>query len=277
MERLVLYPPFDRWWVARDPFAEVRAMVGETVRHKEGRETRRCVLSGEVFYRKVHSGVGWGEIFKNLLQGRLAVVDASNEWYAIRRLGELGIPTLEPVAYGVRGGNPATRKSFLITRELTGTLSTAVFTEQWRQEPPDYRLRVAMIRRIAEIARTLHAGGVNHRDLYLCHFLLDISAGRDAVSADNLRFYVVDLHRAQLRDRVPRRWLVKDVASLYFSALDIGLTRRDVLRFLRSYFGLPLKTVVQTKGDLLRAVERKARKLYRRDFNREPVFPIASR
>ena len=84
----------------------------------------------------------------------------------------------------------------------------------------------------------------------------------------------MDLHRAQIRRRVPRRWRVKDVASLYFSALDIGLTRRDVLRFLRAYFQQPLKTVVAEQASLLRAVEGKADKLYRRDFGRAPVFPI---
>src|SRR5690606_41200361 len=88
------------------------------------------------------------EIFKNLLQGRLPVVDASNEWRAIQRLGELGIPTLTPVAWGRRGLDPATRQSFLVTRELTGTLSTAVFTATWPASPPAHALRVAMIRRI---------------------------------------------------------------------------------------------------------------------------------
>ncbi|MDY0068699.1 MAG: lipopolysaccharide core heptose(I) kinase RfaP [Porticoccaceae bacterium] len=274
MNELVLRPPFDRRWAGRDPFAEVAAMGGETVRHKEGRETRRCLVEGEVFYRKVHSGVGWGEIFKNLLQGRLPVVDASNEWRAIQRLGELGIPTLTPVAWGRRGLDPATRQSFLVTRELTGTLSTAVFTATWPASPPAHALRVAMIRRIAAIARALHGAGINHRDLYLCHFLLDVSAGVEQLDPARLRFYLVDLHRAQIRRRVPRRWRVKDVASLYFSALDIGLTRRDVLRFLRAYFQQPLKTVVAEQASLLRAVEGKADKLYRRDFGRAPVFPI---
>ena len=75
---------------------------------------------------------------------------------------------------------------------------------------------------------------------------------------------------------MPRRWRVKDVASLYFSALDIGLTGRDVLRFLRAYFGQPLKAIVADQASLLRAVERKADKLYRRDFGRAPVFPLPS-
>ncbi|MST95429.1 MAG: hypothetical protein EXS33_09230 [Pedosphaera sp.] len=42
-----------------------------------------------------------------------------------------------------------------------------------------------------------------------------------------MELFVIDLHRAQLRDRVPARWLVKDLGGLLFSALDCGLTRRD--------------------------------------------------
>jgi hypothetical protein len=43
---------------------------------------------------------------------------------------------------------------------------------------------------------------------------------------------LIDLHRAQLRKKTPRRWVVKDVAGLYFSVMDIGLTQRDLFRFV---------------------------------------------
>lgn len=38
------------------------------------------------------------------------------------------------------------------------------------------------------------------------------------------------------------------MSSLYFSALDIGLTRRDALRFLRDYFGRPLREILKEMG-----------------------------
>jgi heptose I phosphotransferase len=276
VNELTLKPPFDRLWAGKDAFVEVQGMIGQTVRHKEGRETRRCELPEGVFYRKVHTGVGWREIIKNLLLGRLPVVDASNEWQAIQRLTQLGIDTLEPVAYGNKGGNPARRLSFIVTRELGGVISTAIFTEGWKTNPPSYGLKKAMVEKIAAIARVLHQNGINHRDLYLCHFLLDIREGLEALDPAKLRFYVVDLHRAQIRRRVPERWLVKDIASLYFSALDIGLTKRDVLRFMRVYFDEPLSTILATRKRLLAKVQQKARKLYIRDFRCEPQFPIGN-
>ena len=107
----------------------------------------------------------------------------------------------------------------------------------------------------------MHRAGVNHRDCYICHFLLHTDR---PIQAGDLRLSVIDLHRAQVRERTPRRWRDKDLAALYFSALDIGLTRRDKLRFLRTYFQRPLRQVLRDEARLLAWLERKAAKLYER-------------
>lgn len=96
---------------------------------------------------------------------------------------------------------------------------------------------------------------------YICHFLLHTDK---PVSADDFRLSVIDLHRAQTRDATPKRWRNKDLAALYFSALDIGLTRRDKLRFLRTYFRRPLREILRDEAGLLAWMERKAEKLYER-------------
>ncbi|MNZ51540.1 Lipopolysaccharide core heptose(I) kinase RfaP [compost metagenome] len=75
---------------------------------------------------------------------------------------------------------------------------------------------------------------------------------------------MIDLHRAQTRAAVPTRWRNKDLAALYFSALDIGLTRRDKLRFLRAYFQRPLRDSLRDEARLLAWLEGKAAKLYAR-------------
>ena len=84
------------------------------------------------------------------------------------------------------------------------------------------------------------------------------------VTADDFRLSVIDLHRAQVRAATPTRWRNKDLAALYFSALDIGLTRRDKLRFLRTYFQRPLRDILRDEARLLAWLERKADKLYAR-------------
>jgi len=67
-----------------------------------------------------------------------------------------------------------------------------------------------------------------------------------------------------VRAQVPRRWRDKDLAGLYFSALEIGLTRRDKLRFLKAYFASPLRDTLRLEAPLLALLERKAQKLQAR-------------
>jgi len=107
----------------------------------------------------------------------------------------------------------------------------------------------------------MHRAGVNHRDCYICHFLLHTDK---PVTADDLKLSVIDLHRAQTRAAIPARWRNKDLAALYFSVLDIGLSRRDLLRFLKGYFLQPLRQVLRDEAALLALLERKAEKLYQR-------------
>ncbi|MEE8059202.1 MAG: lipopolysaccharide core heptose(I) kinase RfaP [Pseudomonadales bacterium] len=261
-----------KWLGDADPFAKVKGINGEVVRSKEGRTTQRFEIDGNGFYAKLHEGVGWREVFKNLIQLRLPVVGATNEWRAINRLHEIGLDTLNAVSYGKKGLNPAAQHSFILTEELTGTLSLAKFAEDWPDNPPSFAVKKALIEKVAEIARVLHSNGINHRDLYICHFLLDISGGVEQLKPEAIRLFLVDLHRAQIRDVVPipMRWLVKDVGSIYFSALDIGITKRDVYRFLKVYYLQPLRQILFDQGDFFRQVERRAVKLYQRDFKRDP-------
>ncbi len=260
------------WLGNADPFEKIKAIKGKVVRSKEGRTTQCFKINGEGFYVKLHEGIGWQEVIKNLLQLRLPITGASNEWLAIKKLHQLGLDTLTAVAYGKRGYNPAAEQSFIITEELTDTLSLAQYAEQWPENPPAFSHKKAIIEKVAEVASTMHNHGINHRDLYICHFLLDISSGEAFTDKEKIRLFIVDLHRAQIRQQVPRRWWVKDVGSIYFSALDIGLTRGDVYRFLRAYYQMPLKDIFSQHHDFLRAVERRAVKLYRRDFKRTPTL-----
>ncbi|MDZ7686637.1 MAG: lipopolysaccharide core heptose(I) kinase RfaP [Gammaproteobacteria bacterium] len=184
-------------------------------------------------FAKVHFGVGWGEIAKNLVTLRLPVLGAGDEWRAIRRLELLGVPTMTPVAFVELGRNPAAKRSAIVTQELTGTISLEDLVAEHSVTVSERR---ALVRRVARITHDMHDGGVNHRDLYICHFHL----ARHGAALE-APLYVIDLHRAQLRSRTPVRWRIKDVAGSFSSTFDAGLTRRDYLRFIRRYSGKPLE------------------------------------
>ncbi len=253
--------PFRTLWAGRDPFAAVEELQGEVFRELEARRTLRTEVAGRGYFVKIHRGVGWGEIFKNLACLRLPILGAGNEWRAIKRLEQLGVDSMRGVAFGQRGSNPATQHSFIVTEELVPTISLEDFCADWPKNPPPVLLKRALIRCVAEMARRMHGGGVNHRDFYICHFLLRC----DPVPAPgNLKLSLIDLHRAQIREKTPRRWRDKDLASLYFSALDIGLTQRDLLRFLHQYFERPIRAVLSDERRLLRRLAREAGRLQER-------------
>ena len=259
--KLILAEPFARLWAERDPFEAVEGLQGVVYRELEARRTLRTEVDGKGYFVKIHRGIGWGEIAKNLLTAKLPVLGAGQEWRALERLHQAGVPTMTAVAYGERGDNPATQHSFIVTEELAPTVSLEDYSLDWVRQPPAPRLKRALITEVANMTGTMHRAGVNHRDCYICHFLLHTDR---PVTADDLKLSLIDLHRAQTRAATPRRWRDKDLAGLYFSALDIGLTRRDLLRFLKVYFRAPLHTILAEEAALLTALRGKADKLYAR-------------
>jgi len=264
---------FDEFCAGKVPFEVVSGIHGEIYRHKEGRKTMRFEIQGKGYFIKVHSGIGWKEIIKNFLQIKLPVLGASNEWYAIQSLERLNIGTLTPVAFGQKGLNPAKQFSFVVTEELTDTISLAKYVEQWQDRPPSFQFKRALIRHIAGIAKALHAEGLSHKDFYLCHFLLQRSLIENPVVDLDGKIYVVDLHRMGVRKFNAMRWFVKDIGALYFSSMDLQLTRRDYFYFMRLYSGLSLRQTLATENKFWVQVEKKARRLYRRDWGKEaPSF-----
>ena len=250
-------------------FDRILAVQGTVYRELAGRRTLRWEENGRGYFIKLHFGVGWREIFKNLVTLRLPVLGAANEYRAIRRCEELGVKTMTIAGYGRRGWNPARQQSFLITDELVEVVSLEDVCRDWPATPPPPRMKRVLIREVATAARALHENGVNHRDFYLCHFL----ACRSSLTSATPELHLIDLHRVQLRRRVPRRWLIKDLGGLLFSTFDIGLTRRDWLRFLRAYRGQPLRTILTEDRKLLHGVLNRALQIYRRDFGKNPLLP----
>ena len=271
---LVLPNAWIERWHVQDTFDQLFAIDGRVYREQGGRKTLRFTLNGKNYFAKFHHGVGWKRIIKDLLQLRLPVISAQTEWRAIQRLEQLGIKTMHLVGYGKRGRNPARLKSFVITEELANTTSLEDFCRDWPTSPPSYALKRALITEVAKIARTLHEHGINHRDFYICHFLLDISAAQEKIDPNHLNLYLIDLHRMQIRRHIPRRWRVKDIGSLYFSSMDIGLTQRDILRFLGYYFALPWQKVLVQQQDVLHDIEKRAVSLYEKTYHRLPKLPI---
>ncbi len=246
----------------KDTFDGILNAKGKIFRKHKNRKTLYIKKDGKGYFLKIHRRTGWKEIFKNLLSLRWPVLTAGNELRAIRRLEELGIDTMKPAGYGERGLPPARLESFIITEELENTVSLEEFSRDWKNHPPDFSLKLNVIRKVAEIARRLHKNGINHRDFYICHFLIDLKSLEEN---NSLNIYLIDLHRVQMRRRTPERWVIKDLAGLFFSSMDIGLTERDLFRFMKAYSGKPLRTILKDEAGFWLRVSDRAVSLYKKN------------
>lgn len=181
------------------------------------------------------------------------MLEAHRAW----QLRRAGIATVRPIAWGQRQRDDGCLESFVLTEELAGWLPLHDFVRNrfaplaTRPALGRDRALESLLREVAATTAALHRLGYNHRDLYCCHFFVrEPSPGRFEVC-------LIDLERVQHRTHFRRRWLVKDLAQLAYSAPRDRIGCRDRLRFLRHYFGAP--RLGRSQRRLLRAVVRKQR------------------
>ncbi len=256
-------------FAAEQTIDDFLAIDGVETRRFGDRSTRRFERGGRGFYIKTHGPSGWWPIVEDLLKLRRPQIGAKPEWDAIRAADSHGIPVPRIVAFGQAPGWWASRSSFLVTEEVAPAIS---LEELFETTPVDSTSRRRLVRSVARLARELHESGLNHRDFYLCHFLLD-PAGSNSTDP---RLTLIDLHRAQVRRHGPRRWQVKDLAGLYFSAMDIGLSARDLLLFLGCYTGKPIPEILADDDGFWQDVRQRAHRLYRRIHGRAPFLELSN-
>jgi UDP-glucose:(heptosyl)LPS alpha-1,3-glucosyltransferase len=214
-----------------DVFKACMQLQGKAFRDVPGRKTMRVEISGKSYFIKQHFGVGWGEILKNLLSLKLPTLGAMTEVRAIQKLSQLGIASTPLVAYGQRGCNPATMQSFVITEDLGDIISLEEMLMDSQSYPMDDASKQRMLQAVAKIASKLHSAGLCHRDFYLCHFVFS----RQNAAANHYNLHLIDLHR-MLQSQSPNSDAVmKDIAGLYFSMLQIGLDAQDLSIFKQHY------------------------------------------
>jgi heptose I phosphotransferase len=205
---------------------------------KQGRSTARVVFHPKLsVYLKRHYRLPWSAGLAATLHPSGRYSPAAEEWCHLQRGRTLGIEVPEVVAAGERIGPRGSLTSFLMVAELTGceALHEALPRLAARLDVRSFAtLKRRLIAEMARIAATLHAARLFHKDLYLCHFFLDM----DRLERDGgtIRLVLIDLHRLSSRRLWPDwlRW--KDLGQLLYSSFDVeGIHDRDRLRFWRSY------------------------------------------
>jgi len=240
---------------------------GECLRVLDDRENWRLMLEGmgqlsRRAYLKRHHVRTWGSRFRaglGLGPGETAGrVEARN----IRLLRADGITSMRLIGYGEQLHADGLVESFVMTEALEAHLPLDDFLRRrfpartrHFSESADPDLR-QLIRQVAGVVRRFHAAGYNHRDLYCCHlFVRETEPGRFEIR-------LIDLQRVQRRRWFRRRWLVKDLAQLAYSAPQSLINRTHRLAFIRRYLGVRKLRPVDKR--LIRRVLAKQRRLERK-------------
>ncbi len=232
MNNHLVVPDFIKKHLNGDTFEALMQMPGKAFRDVRGRKTSQVALGGKSYFIKQHFGVGWAEIFKNLVAFKKPILGAMTEVNAIQKLNTVGIPTTPLVAYGQQGCSPASMRSFVMTEDLGEIVTIEDLCADWQSYPQCFKK--ALMQAMAKLASRLHGAGLAHRDFYLCHFVLKKQDfNLQATSVENL--HLIDLHRMLQGQSSSGRAVMKDIAGLYFSAMQYGMSAQDLEVFKQYY------------------------------------------
>lgn len=262
-----------------DAFEWFLRAKGTTHREVKHRLTYEARLGDLHFYVKRHLGCGWGEVLKEWYRLRKPVVSARTEWEGAEILEEAGLRVPTVLGKGERGRYPDKVESFVVLDALEDCETLEYFKEGWMEISGRkwIELKRSLIAEVGATCSKMHACGINHRDLYINHFLINRDQVRQWEPGDALPLYLIDLHRVQRRNAVPERWLRKDLSSLVFSSLDAGLTSADCLRFFTAYLGKQWRAELTQNASRWQAILARAIHLYTGFHKKEPTLPALLR
>jgi hypothetical protein len=179
-----------------------------------------------------------------------------------RRLAAAGINAPRAVACGEQWGPLFEHRSFLATEEVPDSDALERRLPQCFEDPctsGKRQQRRDFIAALAHFTHRFHQTGYRHRDLYLSHVFCSRTG----------EFCLIDLARAS-RPFLKRRYQIKDIAQLHFSAPADVFSRTDRLRFLLAYLGR--RKLQQGDRVFVRKIVSKARRMAR--HNRKHHIPV---
>lgn len=184
---------------------------------------------------------------------------------AARLLNACGINTSQVIAFGEKKRLLFENKSFVITEQVPQAASLEQkLPDYFRAQPTKDNLakRRIFIKKLAKFVKKFHNTGFRHRDLYLCHIFCD----------DKNNFTLIDLARAFQPLIFKKKFLVKDITQLYYSAPAEIFSRTARLRFYKSYRGRK-KLTVSDKNSIKEVLD-KAESMARHDKKHGRAAPF---
>lgn len=180
---------------------------------------------------------------------------AEQEAQGIQLLQRAGIGTVPLAGWGtMRDG-----RAFVLTEDLAGYAAADKVLGEGSGVGVQGSAKDRVLDAVVDLAAKLHAAGLHHRDLYLCHFFVKA----DDTSTD---VRLIDAARVRPLPGWPlrRRWIVKDLAQLWYSLAQIGLPDERRLDLMERY---GRQRRLRSVAWLRRSVEAKVRRIARHDRN----------
>jgi heptosyltransferase-2 len=192
--------------------------------------------------------------------------EALRELDAVNKLTERGINTPQVIAYGEQRNAFFETRSFIITEKIPKA-------ESLERKLPDCFEAPATIERlkqqrnfvtqIATFIKKFHETNYRHRDLYLSHIFYGESG----------KFYLIDLARVFKPILMRKRFQIKDIAQIYYSAPGTRFSKTDRMRFYMTYVG---QSKLRRKDKVfIRKVMNKAERMARHDIKHGRTVPFA--
>jgi hypothetical protein len=244
---------------------------GATMRSVPGRITVRLVLKSPdgpaiTAYLKRYRPeyLTFKRLLLRLLRWPGTGDEAYREWQMIHQLRAHGIPTAEPIAYGHSKSWGITTSSFVMTAEISGGVPGDEFL---RTGGAHHRRQ--LLAPLVELTRRFHDQGFIHKDYYLAHVFV-------VPQNETLNLFLIDLQRVIGPGNFRERWLIKDLGSLAYSALKVGATRSDLLRFYKQRYH---RSQLQPQDkQFIRKILRRVNWLFQRTpkYGESPIDPPES-
>jgi heptosyltransferase-2 len=189
-----------------------------------------------------------------------------HEFETAEILSLLGVKTPKTVAYGTQWGAFFEKRSFIITEKIPDAEALERKLPEYFQDQAtieNLKLRRGFIARLASFIKKFHETNYCHRDLYLSHIFYN----------DNGDFYLIDLARAFKPIIFSRRFQIKDIAQIYYSAPGMYFSKTDRMRFFLNYTGHSKLT--GPDKTFIRKVINKAKQMAQHDNKRGRKAPFA--
>ena len=178
---------------------------------------------------------------------------ARHEWDAIIAFHKAKIPTMLPIAVGYDKDG----KSALLTLAIRDYMRASDLLNNWKGDSSKRKKRRELIANIAELAGKMHAAQFAHQDFYLVHLFVK----------GNMDVLPIDLQRIIMKNQFGRRWRVKDLGQLLYSALEFT-SWSDRLFFWQKYTEIAGSELYRDKR-LIRSVIKKAQSIYNRSLRKK--------